>query len=184
LDTDFWGFFMTKYDERFKLKVVKQYLSGTLGYKALSKPLGLSHRMVSRWVDLYRRHGSAGLAKKHDHYSAEFRLAVLQHMWQHELSYGQAATVFNIRSPGSVGYWERWYHAGGMDALHPRPRGRPRKMPDSPPPKPQPSGPDETRTREELLAEVNHLRMENAYLKKLRALVQAQQQARVRNKRK
>jgi transposase len=41
--------------------------------------------------------------------------------------------------------------------------------------KPEPSPDDEKRTREELLAELNQLRMENAYLKKLRALVQAQQ---------
>ncbi|ONQ81515.1 transposase, partial [Burkholderia cenocepacia] len=32
----------------------------------------------------------------------------------------------------------------------------------------------DTRTREDLLQELNYLRMENAYLKKLRALVQAQ----------
>jgi transposase len=45
---------------------------------------------------------------------------------------------------------------------------------------------DETRTREELLAEVNFLRMENAYLKKLKALVQQQRerQTTARKKRK
>ncbi len=32
---------------------------------------------------------------------------------------------------------------------------------------------DEKRSREELLAELDYLRMENAYLKKLQALVQA-----------
>jgi len=39
----------------------------------------------------------------------------------------------------------------------------------------QPAKPDESRSREELLEEVNHLRMENAYLKKLKALVQEQE---------
>jgi len=44
---------------------------------------------------------------------------------------------------------------------------------------------DATRSREELLAEVNFLRMENAYLKKLKALVQQQeQQTTARKKRK
>jgi hypothetical protein len=42
------GFFMTKYSEQFKLKMVEQYLSGTVGYKALSKPLGLDFKMVKR----------------------------------------------------------------------------------------------------------------------------------------
>jgi transposase len=124
------------------------------------------------------------LTKKLNHYSAEFRLSVLQHMWDNELSYGQAAAVFNIRGPGSGGHWARCYHSGGIDALYPRSRGRSKKMPDSQPPEPQSSGNDETRTREELLAEVNHLQRENAYLKKLRALVQAQQHATARKKRK
>ena len=43
---------------------------------------------------------------------------------------------------------------------------------------------DENRPRDELLAELNYLRMENAYLKKLQALVQAQQKATPPKKRK
>jgi transposase len=50
--------------------------------------------------------------------------------------------------------------------------------------KSEPSPDDEKRTREELLAELNQLRMENAYLKKLRALVQAKQKATSPTKRK
>ena len=58
-------------------------------------------------------------------------------------------------------------------------------MPTSQPPQPQPHVDDATRSREELLAEVNFLRMENAYLKKLKALVQQQeQQTTARKKRK
>ena len=95
-------------------------------------------------------------------------------MWVNELSFVQAATHFNIRSPGVIPTWERCYHSGGLDALTPRQRGRPKKMPEVPPPKPQAPADDDTRTREELLAEVNYLRMENAYLKKLKALVQQQ----------
>jgi transposase len=49
-------------------------------------------------------------------------------------------------------------------------------MPEPPDTNPE-SLPDAAgRTHEELVAEVNQLRMEVAYLKKLRALVQAQQQ--------
>jgi len=76
--------------------------------------------------------------------------------------------------PGVLPKWERCYHSGGLDALAPRQLGRPKKMPELPPPKPKAPADDDTRTREELLAEVNHLRMENAYLKKLKALVQQQ----------
>ena len=41
--------------------------------------------------------------------------------------------------------------------------------------KPPPKGEKDRPSREELLAELSQLRMENAYLKKLNALVQARQ---------
>jgi transposase len=177
---------MTKYDEHFKLAVVQQYLVGTAGYGLVAKLHGLDHSMVRRWVSLHRQHGEKGLAKKSSHYDAQFRLSVLQHMWDGDLSYAQVAAVFNIRSAGCIGQWERCYHSGGVDALIPGSRGKPPKMPKPKDTMPQlpPDGAEPT--RDELVAEVNHLRMEVAYLKKLQALVQSQQQQRTsaRKKRK
>ncbi len=138
---------MTKYTEQFKLAVVEHYSSGAAGYKTVAKQHGIDHKIVKRWVDLHRIHGAAGLAKKFNHYSAEFRLSVLQHMWNNQLSYGETATLFNIRSPGSLGIWERCYHSGGIDALSPRPRGKPKKMPDPKNTEPQLPTDDEKRTR-------------------------------------
>lgn len=177
---------MAKYTTQFKLEVVQQYLVGDVGFRSLGRLHGLCHSVVERWVDLHKAHGEAGLEKKFTSYSAAQKMAILQHMWDNELSRVQTASVFNIRSPGSISMWERCYHGGGIDALTPRPRGRPKKMPDIPPPQAQLPADDETRTREELLVEVNYLRMENAYLKKLKALVQEQKQQRAtaRKKRK
>ena len=177
---------MTKYNEEFKLAVVQQYLAGTTGYKVLAKLHCLSYSMVKKWVALHRFHGPAGLAKKSSHYDAEFRLSVLRHMWHRELSYGQVAAVFNIRSAGSVSQWERCYHSGGINALIPRSRGKPNKMPTPQDSKPPLSPDGAERTRDELVAEVNDLRMEVAYLKKLQALVHSQQpqRATARKKRK
>lgn len=178
---------MTKYDEQFRLKVVEQYLQGSSGFKAVGKMFGLNFKLVKRWVDRYQLHGLPGLSKKFSHYSAEFKLSVLQHMWGNELSRAKVSAQFDIRDPAAVGKWERCYHSGGLDALYPRVRGLPQKMPDTEPPKLQESpADDQHRTREQLVAEVNQLRMEVAYLKKLRALVQAQQQSptSVRKKRK
>jgi transposase len=50
--------------------------------------------------------------------------------------------------------------------------------------KPDPVPDDDKRSREELLAEVNQLRMELAYLKKLEALVQARKKLAPPKKRK
>jgi transposase len=174
---------MTKYDEQFKLKVVREYIGKRTGSKALAKKYGCEYSSINDWVSLYRLHGKDGLKKKYSSYSAEFKLSVLQHMWDNELSFGQTAAAFNIRNHAAVGKWERSYREGGFDALIPRPRGRSKQM-STPTTKPEPSPDDEKRTREELLAELNQLRMENAYLKKLRALVQARQKATPPTKRK
>lgn len=180
-------FFMSKYDEQFKLTIVRQYLSGTVGFKQIADEHGLPYSSVRMWVELYRAHGTDGLAKKFSHYNVEFRLSVLRHMWDAQLSYRQVAAAFNIRNAGCISHWERCYHDGGLDALTPRKRGRSQKMsipPKTEPPEalPNPAG----RTHDELVAEVNQLRMEVAYLKKLEALVQAQKQQRttMRKKRK
>ncbi len=63
--------------------------------------------------------------------------------------------------PGFIGRWERLYHDGGLAALAPRPRERPRNMHESLPPqsaREEPT-PDE-RPCEELLKEIEYLRAE------------------------
>lgn len=176
---------MTKYNEQFKLAVVKDYLSDSSdGYLAVARRHGLtSHSMVERWVLAYRHHGAAGLSRKSSKYTAEVKLSVLQHMWDNHLSVTQAAARFDIRHHAMVGMWERAYRDGGVEALASRPRGRPKSMATSVPKTDSP--PDEDRrSREELLAEVNQLRMELAYLKKLEALVQARPKQAPKKKRK
>ena len=93
-------------------------------------------------------------------------------MWENELSYGQTAVQFDIRNPGVLSVWERSFHSGGLDALKPRPRGKFTAM-AAPTAKPDIPSDEGKRSQEELLAELAYLRMENAYLKKLQALVQA-----------
>jgi len=119
---------MTKYDERFKLKVVQEYLDKRTGSKALAKNYGCQRSSVEHWVSLYRNYGKDGLKKKHSSYSAEFKLSVLRHMWVNELSFGQTAAAFNIRNHAAVGIWDRSYREGGFDALIPCPRGRSKQM--------------------------------------------------------
>jgi transposase len=185
LDTNFWGFFMTKYTEQFKLEVVQDYLdAGSAGLRAVAQRHGIpSHFMVRKWVLAFQLHGNVGQSRKQSHYSAEFKLSVLQYMWDNHLSMLQAAVKFDIRDHGMVGRWERAYREGGVEALASRPRGKPRPMATLVPTQDSPPE-DDKRSREELLAEVNQLRMEVAYLKKLEALVQARPKQAPKKKRK
>lgn len=147
---------MSKYNEQFKLAIVQQYLSGTSSFKKVADEHSLPHSTVRLWVELYRVHGTDGLAKKFSHYNVEFRHSVLRHMWDAQLSYRQVAAVFNIRNAGCISHWERCYHSGGLDALTPRKRGRSTKMPIPPNTEPPEAPPDPAgRTHHELVAEVN-----------------------------
>lgn len=171
---------MSRYDESFKASVVGLYAGGDESYASVGLAYGIDAATVRKWVAIHGEHGFAGLARKFSRYDGTFKLSVLKRMWEDGLSYRRTAAVFNIRNAGCLAEWERRYAAGGLDALEPRRKGRPRRMPQPPaakPPSTQPPGGatsqgDETRSREELLAELRYLRMENAYLKKLEALTQ------------
>ena len=175
---------MSKHTEQFKLQIVQSYLNGIKGYGSISKEYGVKEEMVRLWVRLYQAHGQAGLSKKHTRYSAEFKLNVLQQMRKHALSRGEVAARFNIRSMGCISQWANSYHHGGIEALAPRVRGKPKASPMTtfaPQPTESPSSvstdlPASTQllSLENLQSEVDYLRMEVAYLKKLQALVQAQ----------
>lgn len=168
---------MSKYSVSFKQDVVEFYGDGKHSYREVSLRFGLDVSMVRKWVTIHAAHGVAGLSKKLSHYDAQFRLSVLERMWKDGLSRRQAAALFNIRSAACLSVWEDRYEHGGIEALAPRHKGRPRTMPKPPIIAPGSDAPknDEDKSREELLAELAYLRMENDYLKKLEALTQARQ---------
>jgi len=175
---------MSRHSARVKRAVVKDYLSGEHGGSA-----GVAHRhgvdggTVRKWVAAWRVHGEAAFEKKYSCYDGHFKLKVLQFMQTKALSCRQTAAIFDIRNPSVISLWKRRYDSGGMQALEPRPRGRSVKQPKSSA-APASSKPDEARTKEELLKELNYLRMENAYLKKLDALIRSESPTAQRKKRK
>ena len=85
----------------------------------------------------------------------------------------QTAAHFNIPSKESVAKWERIYYEEGKDALYEERRGRASKMGI----KRTPAAKKTADKNEDLLAEVQRLRMENEYLKKLNALVQEREKS-------
>ena len=89
-------------------------------------------------------------------------------MHENNLSLFQAATKFGIPNDTTVGKWERIYYEEGPQGLYKDNRGRKSKMSSDKPRKKKLN----KETEEDLIAEVQRLRMENEYLKKLNALVQ------------
>ena len=96
-------------------------------------------------------------------YTGEFKQEVVETMMRERLSYHEAARQFDVSDHHLVASWERIYIEEGPEGLYVERRGRGSK--GRPPKKLKPE--DE----EDLLAEVQRLRAENAYLKKLNALV-------------
>ena len=164
---------MAKYDERFKVEVAQLGAQGTISVGQVATRYGLDYSMVRRWVDVYRHHGPAGLAKGYRRYQASFKLEVLERMRVEGLSARQATALYGIPNARLIGTWQRQYDQGGLEALVPARERRPR-MP-SKKPLASPTKPDQEKTREELLDELAYLRAETAYLKKLDALIREKQ---------
>mgnify|MGYP003295102347 CR=1 FL=1 len=100
--------------------------------------------------------------KPNKRYTGEFKQMVVETMHREKLSHKEVERQFEITSHSCVPNWERIYLTEGPEGLYEERRGRgskgrPAQM--------------SRKVEEDLLAEVQRLRAENAYLKKLQALV-------------
>jgi len=162
---------MTKYDRGFKLKGAREGAAGTLPVRAVAARHGLDPSMVHRWIAAYRHHGQDSFLIDAGRYTDQFKVSVLARMSRDGLSVRQAMAIFGIAGPGVIPRWQRQYDSGGIGALTPtRDRFRMRK-------KPATSKPAKDLTHDQLLKELEYLRAENAFLKKLDALIQEEQAA-------
>ena len=100
-------------------------------------------------------------------YTGEFKQMVVETMMRDKISYREAARRFEISDHSRVASWERTYLTEGPEMLYVERRGRGSK--GRPPKLPK-------EVEEDLLKEVQRLRAENEYLKKLQALVMERKQ--------
>ena len=158
---------MSKYSNEFKLEVVKYYLENYGGYGITANHFNISSATsVKEWVRKYKENGSYGLLKNlKSSYSGDFKQNVIEYMHENHLSATETAIKFNLANNVIVQRWERIYYEEGPQALFKERRGRPRKMSSK-------KNKKNINENEDLLEEVQRLRMENEYLKKLNALVQ------------
>lgn len=169
---------MKKYSKEFKLEVVQAYLSGRAGQIKIAASFHIDRIQLRNWLSAYEAHGIAGLEPcgRSRRYSTEFKLSVLAHRSQHHLSLQEVATLFKIPSVSTVSTWEQRYNQQGINAFSDR-RGRPSMMKksDTHDSIARSEKPLKSPTHAELLREIEYLKAENAYLKKLEALVQKKQ---------
>ena len=160
---------MAKYSNEFKLEVVIYYLNNNFGWEYVAKKFNIpSFTTVKKWVRKYQEHGPKGLMRNQKtSYSGEFKQNVVEYMHTNHLSATMTATKFNLANENTVLKWERIYYEEGPQALYEERRGRIKNMSSKPRKKKLSKD-----VEEDLIDEVQRLRMENEYLKKLNALVQ------------
>ena len=173
---------MSKYTVDIKLQAVERYLNGNESYNTIAESIGATKSQVITWVKLFEAQGEKGFKKGYTSYSFEFKLDVLSFMNETGASLRETASTFNISSPGIVYQWEQLLKSMGLDALRPKKKGRPSM-------KKEEKKIESQKTISEgsidaLQAKIERLEMENAYLKKLNALVQEQEKLQTKSKRK
>jgi transposase len=169
-----------KYDYAFKLECVKLVLEKHYSCEAVSRLRGPNESNIRKWLDFYKEYGKAGLLpRKNQSYSYDFKLKTLKSIDSDYLTLKEACLKFNIPTDSIIIKWQKDFANFGIEGLKPKPKGRPKSMSNF---KRKKRKSDKPLTREEeLLLENERLRCEIDYLKKLQALIQAEEKA---NKRK
>ena len=176
-------FFMerkVKYDYAFKLECVELVVKKHYSDHYVSKIKNTPRSNIQKWVSFYKVYGKVGLLPRtNQSYSVDFKLKVLKLINTESLSFKEICLRFNIPDAGIILKWKKDFANFGIEALQSKPKGRPIYMSDY---KRKKRKSDKPLTREEeLLKENEALRCENDYLKKVQALIQAEEKA---NKRK
>ncbi len=151
------SFYMAKYSKVFKKEVVEHYKK--YGAAETIRVYNVSKRSVYYWTSKYE--SGDLMRKKNETYSAEKKLEIIEYYRAHGAS--ETEKKYNL-SASSFYKWERMYLEYGIEALSEDGRGRPKGLKK------------DVNKNEDLLAENQRLRLENMYLKKLKALVEKREE--------
>ncbi|USG67096.1 IS3 family transposase [Brevibacillus ruminantium] len=155
---------MAKFTADDKLSAALRYLDGTESYESIATTLGTTESVVRNWVKQYEHNGVEAFRKSYTSYSAQFKLDVLNYMNHFGTSPNETAAIFQITSPALIRKWRIQFHSLGIDALQSKKKGRPTMKKETK------KGIPVEGSVEALREEVERLRMENAYPKKVECL--------------
>lgn len=158
---------MSKYNREFKLAIAKQCLEHESS-RSISKRLGISGRYIRYWTQVYRFHGQNAFIKRRTPYSYQDKYRILKRMRENNWSISYTSIVYNMSSPGTISTWLTQFERFGLSGLQPNKKGRPVKKTKEQ----ETVKPTQQMSLEELREELEYRRAENAYLKKLDALLQ------------
>jgi transposase len=162
-----------KYNYDFKLRCVEEVLNKGRSSESVATEFGGNESNIRKWVLFYKEYGASGLIPKNNrNYDPNFKLEVLKAIERKSLTLMQACLKYSISDKSVIQSWQRKFDKEGAAGLVCKPKGRPKSMQFKR--KKRISSKPLTR-EEELLLENESLRAENALLKKLQALIQAEE---------
>lgn len=165
---------MAKMSPEDKFAAVQRYVNGKESSRTVAADFGISHRYLLGLVKQYQHNGVEVFVRRYTNYTKAFKLDVLNYMAEHGTSFNETAAFFNIAGASSIQNWKKQFETLGEDALQPKKKGRLSMKKETN--KQSKQAPVEG-SPEALQAEITRLRMENEYLKKLNALVQAKEKS-------
>ena len=152
-----------------KLKMVLEYKKNRFTPIVEGCSKETMYRRIRKWAKVYDLYGEDGLEHRSRHWTYEDKINAVQRVLDGE-SYSGVAHSLGMPVETQVLNWHRKYLELGWDGLKLDGRGRKRKMGNKPN-KPSKSKP-QAEEIVELRKRLEYLEAENAYLKKLAALVQ------------
>lgn len=162
-----------------KLMIVKYVLEEHHSIWEASDFFGVAYQTIRIWVKHYENEGIKGLTIKNKTYSGEFRVYVVEYMREHNLSLVQTAIHFSLPDHTRVRMWNKIYDEKGPQYLMEEHRGRTKMKIKKEKKNPQNTN---NSTEKELLKKIEYLETENAYLKKLNALIQEKEKLKKKTK--
>lgn len=147
-----------------KMEVVNYILENDVSLCQAEKVFHISREAIRTWLYRYKNGGKKKLKKprKYKKHSGQFKVDVVEYMHEHRFSYKKTSIIYSLDA-SQIKEWDFIYRYEGKDVLlkgnyMSNLRKKHVKLED--------------KSKEELMEEIEQLRMENAYLKKLKALIQ------------
>lgn len=156
---------MAKYNIETKIEAIRLYKSG-IGSTTIARKLGISRdNTVLNWIRLWNKYGLEGITRSNalPRYSPSFKMKVIIWLVKHNASYPETADHFDISNQGTIWQWKHQYDLYGVDGFADR-RKRVTTMSE----KKKVTSAEENK---ELKKRLEYLEAENAYLKKLKAVM-------------
>lgn len=151
---------MTRYSKEQMIDAINAVEAGE-SISQVARQNQMSESVLQWTVKCYSEHGEEGLHTHTYNWTANQKHEVLKYMHENQLSLTETGVRLGIR-PSTILQWERRYLENDICGLEDKKKGRKARITKPKPPK--------TR-EEELLDRIQYLEAENAYLKKLNALV-------------